>query len=467
MASKENQTLQILIISLVILVILLAAGLIWVNSNRKAAEARANSADQRANDAQSAQRQLQEEANNYKTWIGLSEADNSAAVEKTFKEDMERFGETFEEDSRFYRIILENIFEENRKLAQSEVEAKLQVKDLKQQLDATEKQKNAQIDEFKKSMEKLSEDAAAERNKFEKQYGQINEEKTKIAAQLDEQRKRYDDMVAQNAAAKKELNDRMAKLERFNEVLKSDRVDPDPFAQPADGVVRWVNQRNGTVWIDLGQADNLRPQVTFSVYSGDEDDAMSAERKASIEVTRILSPRMSEARITNDIPTDPVLEGDKIYSQVWNPGRQVGFAITGIIDMDGDGRQDLEQLKSVIVLNNGKVDATPAPDGSIAGEMTVDTRYLILGEHPDEPRMENERRAWDRMSEEADTLGIEPIALIDFLRLMGWQIENRAVQLGLGSQSQDFTAKPIESATPPKKGSGNDIFRPRKPQPTY
>ena len=62
MASKENQTLQIFIISLVILVILLAAGLIWVNSNRKAAVARASSAENHASDAQSAQRLLQEEA---------------------------------------------------------------------------------------------------------------------------------------------------------------------------------------------------------------------------------------------------------------------------------------------------------------------------------------------------------------------------------------------------------------------
>ena len=473
MASKENQTLQIFIISLVILVILLAAGLIWVNSNRKAAEARATSADQRAGEATNAQRLLQEEANNYKTEMGFSEADTSATIEKTFQEDMERFGSTFEEGSRFYRIILENIFEENNKLAKSEAEAKLQVKDLKQRLDATENQKNAQIDEFKKTMEKVSQDAAAERNKFDQQYKQINDEKSQIASQLVEQQKRFDDLVAENAATLKELNDRMAKLERFNEVLKSDRKEVDPFAQPEDGVVRWVNQRNGTVWINLGEVDQLRPQVTFSVYSGDEDDALGAERKASIEVTRILSPKMSEARITNDNPTDPVLEGDKIYSQVWNPGRQVGFAITGIIDMDGDGRQDLELLKKVIALNNGKVDATPASDGSIEGEMTVDTRYLILGEHPDVPRgMENERRtnerrAWDTMSEEADTLGIEPIALGDFLRLMGWQVERRTVKLGVGSRSQDFTAQPEDSARPPQKGSGSDIFRPRKPQPTY
>lgn len=467
MASKENQTLQIFIISLVILVLLLAAGLVWVNSNRKAAEARATQASNDASQARQVQNEVQAEANNYKTWMGFAESDNVSTIEKTFKEDMEQLGSTFDESSRFYRIIAQNLFEENRKLAQSEVEAKAQVKELKQRLDATEAEKNAQIEEFRKTMEQKSEDLAAERVKFEKEYTRIKQKNAEMAEQLASQSQRYDEMVAQNDAATKTLTDEMTKVRRFNEVLKSDRKEVDPFAQPEDGLIRWVNQRAGTVWINLGEADHLRPQVTFSVYSGEEDDATGAVRKASIEVTRILSAKMAEARITDDDPTNPVLEGDKIYSQVWNPGRQVGFAITGIIDMDGDGRDDLERLKSVIALNNGKVDAVPGKDGSIEGEMTVDTRYLILGDHPDEPRMDNERRAWDTMSEEADTLGIEPIALSDFLRLMGWQVERRTVQLGAGANPDDFTATPHNPLVPPQEGSGDNVFRPRKPQPAY
>ena len=175
----------------------------------------------------------------------------------------------------------------------------------------------------------------------------------------------------------------MANIERFNDVLKSDRKEVDPFAQPEDGLIRWVNQRNKTVWINLGEADHLRPQVTFSIYSSDEDDALGAVRKASIEVTRILSAKMAEARITDDVATNPVMEGDKIYSQVWSPGRQVGFAITGIIDMNGDGRNDLDRLKSVIALNNGKVDAVPGlPTARLKARLSVDTRYLILGDLP-------------------------------------------------------------------------------------
>ena len=466
MASKENQTLQIFIISLVILVMLLAAGLIWVNSNRKAAVARATAAEESAQSARNAERQMQDESNSYKTWMGFAEEDSKSTIEKTFTEDMERIGQTFEEGSRFYRTILQNIYEENRKLSQSEVAAKLQVKELKKTLSAVEAQTKAQIEAFSNDMKKLEQDAASERTKIADDYRRINAEKDKIAAQLAEERNRYDELVAQHAAKQKEINERMANLERFNEVLKSDRKEVDPFAQPADGIIRWVNQRNKTVWINLGEADHLRPQITFSIYTADEDDALSAERKASIEVTRILSAKMAEARITEDIATNPIMEGDKIYSQVWSPGRQVGFAITGIIDMDGDGRDDIDRLKSVIALNNGKVDAVPGPNGSVEGQMSVDTRYLILGDRPEGQKLEGAQRSWDRMSEQADTLGIEPISLTDFLRLMGWKSEQSTVKLGIGAQSKDFAATK-EDPSMPKRGRATDIFRPRKPQPTY
>lgn len=466
MASKENQTLQIFIISLVILVILLAVLLVFVNNDRRKQKARADTASENTIQAQNHEREIQAEAELYKAWMGYSEVDSKSTIEKTFTEDMERFGGTFEESSRFYRTILESIYEENRKLSQSEVAAKLQVKEFKRRLDATEAEKNAQIDEINKDMKKVQEDAASERTKFERQDRRISEEKKKIASQLAELRNRYDDMNAEHASEMKEINDRMTNLEHLNRVLKSDRKEVDPFAQPEDGLIRWVNQRNNTVWINLGEADHLRPQITFSVYSGDEDDALGAERKASIEVTRILSAKMAEARITFDVATNPVMEGDKIYSQVWSPGRQVGFAITGIIDMDGDGREDLDRLKSVIALNNGKVDAVPGSDGSIDGQLSVDTRYLILGDHPEGQRHENQQRAWDRMSEEADTLGIEPISLTEFLRLMGWQSEQRTVKLGIGAQSKDFAATK-EDPSKPKQSRSIDIFRPRKPQPTY
>ncbi len=467
MASRNNQNMQIVTISLALVLVLCLVGLVLLNNSRKTAEARAVQASSSAQEARGTVSQLQSEANQYKTWMGFPEADTLDTLQKSFTEDMASYGSTFDESSRYYRTILQNIYEENRKLAQSEGDAKTEIKKLKLRLLATEAEKDQQIAKFSKDKEKLSADAASERNKFQTLSQQINEEKDRIAAELDKKRTAIDEAASLHASEQTALNEKLGKLERVIEILKGNQVETDPFAQPEDGLVRYVNQRNGTVWINLGEADNLRPQVTFSVYEGDQSDALSAERKGSIEVTRILSDHMAEAKITDDQATRPLMSGDKVYSQVWNRGRQVGFAITGVIDFNEDGISDLRQLKQIIALNNGKVDAVPGDDGSIDGKMTVDTRYLILGEHPSDSRQASLRSAWEKMSEEADTLGIEVKTLDEFLSLMGWQPDRRTVKLGPGARSEDFPAKPIGDYKPARSDPRANIFRPRKPQPSY
>jgi len=323
------------------------------------------------------------------------------------------------------------------------------------------------IAEFSKKMKQVEADAASERTKFAKQYEEINAAKVEIEAMLEEKRNQIDEAASKSSTVQSELNEKIGKMERLVDILKTNQLDPDPFAQPADGVIRYVNQRNHTVWVNLGEADDLRPQVTFSVYDGDQNDALSAERKGSIEITRILSNHMAEGTITDDQAIRPLMSGDKIYSQVWNRGRQVGFAITGVIDFDDDGRSDLDELKKIITINNGKVDAVPGENGTIDGKMTVDTRYLILGSHPSDARQGNLRVAWEKMSAEAATLGIETITLDEFLSLMGWQPDRRTVRLGTGARSADFPARPAEDYKPTLPDPRANLFRPRKPKPSY
>jgi hypothetical protein len=221
------------------------------------------------------------------------------------------------------------------------------------------------------------------------------------------------------------------------------------------------------VWIDLGEADQLRPQISFSVFGADDSDPMKAVKKGSIEVTRILGAHMAEGQITHDDSTKPLLPGDKIYSQVWDRGRKVGFAITGLIDFNGDGKSELNQLKTIIKINNGRVDSVLEDDGKVTGDMTVHTRYLILGKRPSDPRrVENFRKAWDDMSKQADELGVETVTLDEFLNLMGWQPDSAVVKLGSGAKPEDFKARPIDSTRLPRSGrsaASKSMFRRRTP----
>ncbi|MEM8946488.1 MAG: hypothetical protein AAGD11_15050 [Planctomycetota bacterium] len=467
MASRENQTMQIFVIVLALVSLCLSVGLFMVNNSRKTAVAQAKNSKESENAARQTANEKNNEATEYKAWIGYPEADTLQTLTQTFEEDIKRWGSTFENPS--FRTILENIFEENRKLAQSEGDAKAQAKELKQQLLAIETQKNQQIDEYKTKADTATQDKESLRIQFDKDRDRLNQEKSQLAAQLAEKREELDELSADHSTKQQELLDKVAKLDRVIEIQKTKIFDADPYAQPADGRIAWVNQRERKVWINIGESDQLRPQVTFSVYSGDANDVNVTESKGSIEVIRLLGTGMAEARITDDQSTRPLMQGDKVYSQVWNRGRQVGFAITGMIDLNDDGTDDIEQLKRIIQLNNGKVDAVPDDSGDIDGKMTVDTRYLILGAYPEDSRAVSAaaRKAYDSMSEEADTLSIEVITLNDFLSLMGWRSEHRAVKVGKAGRSEDFPARPISDYKPRQLDSSKSLFRPRKPQPTY
>jgi hypothetical protein len=469
MASRENTTLQGTIIALIIVLLIMFVVAFLLNNERNKQMAAAASATAQAGEQRTAASTAQGEANSFKQWMGFSESDTLATVEAAFKKDMEQYGATFDEADRVYSSLVANLARENRDLAAAEANAKNEVKNLKETLLATETEKNKQIEQFSKEAQDAKAELAAERAKFNESRTVMNTDKDKLAEQLAGIRQEIDQTKGEAAAAAKKQQEEVAGLSRDIEILRVNQLDPDPFAQPEDGLISWVNQKEQKVWLNLGSEDSLRPQVSFSVYSGDEADALKAELKGSVEVTKILGPHMAEARITKDKPTRPLMEGDKVYSQVWNPGRQVGFALAGILDIDGDGRNDIEELKSVIALNNGKVDAEPGEDGAIAGEMTVDTRYLILGDFPETTvtDRDDQVKAWENMTAAADRLGIETITLDEFLNLMGWKADRKTVELGGTADPDDFPADRGGDYGPAKNTTGKTNFRPRKPQPTY
>ncbi|NOZ40512.1 MAG: hypothetical protein GXP24_09835 [Planctomycetes bacterium] len=232
MASRDNQTMQIFVIVLALFSLLLGVGLFMVNNWRKTAVARAQAATTEADNSRDSLRGLQKDANSYKQWIGYAEADTYQTLQKNFDEDMARWGSTFEENNRSFRTILENIFEENRKLAQSESDAKALLKTKMQQLLATESQKNEQIAKFEDDTKKALADKESLRNEFAKSRAEVNQAKDNLAAQLAEQRTKIDTLTAKHSETQQTLQDKINKLNRVIEILKSNQAPTDPYAQP-------------------------------------------------------------------------------------------------------------------------------------------------------------------------------------------------------------------------------------------
>ncbi len=140
------------------------------------------------------------------------------------------------------------------------------------------------------------------------------------------------------------------------------------------------------------------------------------------------------------------MQGDKVYSPAFRKGQKTRFALAGLIDIDKDGKSDQTRVKSLITMNGGIVDAELMDDGSVAGKMTIETRYLVKGDRPTDKTNQKFIEGFTSMTGEATRLGIESITLDNLLDRMGYVPDNRVVPMSRPSATGDATS---------------DSFRPR------
>lgn len=470
MAARQDQGMQIFLIVLIFMSIVLAvATYIGWKSNSETKQRLAQvETNLRTAKEESDKRALENEE--MRKFMGFGANDNFADVEKAYTADMERFGAAAAQDNRFYRTVLEAVFKEAADTAAREAESKKQYKELDARFAAREAETEKQIAEFKQKNKALDEDNANERRKFNESRLELENTKKELQTNLDKQRSELEGQIATRDEKLKAFEGQVAELQRavvnWREQVPKDE---ESFEIP-DGRITWVNQKDGTVWINVGEADSVRRQVTFNVYDADERDADRAVKKGSIEVTQVTSDHQAVARITQDDPTNPILTGDNIYSPVWHRGKKLRFALTGIVDFNNDGVSDLQLARELIELNGGNVDAYLGDDGKVTGEITAHTRYLVLGDFPESALRAGMQEGWQKMNQKATELGVETITLDQFVNRMGYTPQNRTVRLGEGASAIDFPARSgaagrsrPEEPLPEADDKAAPKFRPRTP----
>jgi hypothetical protein len=448
MPARQDQTLQIFLIIFIFafLVTAVVAFLGWRGYSEASTQATAlkTSLNDKTTESQNKSAELED----VRRMIGFGPQDNAADMKKAAEQDMKTYGGGIaDEASRTYRKVLETVYEEGRATAAREADLKKKLSDLNKALLAVNSDAQKQIDEYKSQAEKAQEDLANQKNSFAQYRQTLENGQKELQKSLDDQRTNYEGQIAKNNAKIKSLEDQVANLTRANHNLIEQRKDEPGSFEVADGQIIYVDQ-SGTAMINLGTADSLRRQVTFSVFDADQHDAAKAAKKGSIEVTGLLGDHMAEARITKDYPTNPILTGDNIYSQVWHRGKALHFALTGVIDIDGDGQSDLQLARDLIELNGGIVDAYLGEDGKIQGEVTANTRYLVLGDVPDSALRAAMTQGFHEMSKTASSLGVQTITLPQFIDQMGYKPQDRTVHLGTGAAARDFPPRPDQGAGP-------------------
>ncbi len=273
-------------------------------------------------------------------------------------------------------------------------------------MDEVIKKKDEEIEALSKDMLDVQVNAENEKNRLERRIEELTHDNDKL--------------IAQNNRLQDLLND----------------VTQDPSGIP-DGIIRWVDPVAGLVWINIGEAEKLPIQTTFSVYTRDNNGIGRRGRediKGGIEVTRIIGEHLAEARIVNSDIYRPFLAGDPIYSPMWSPGSIHYFALVGRIDFDHDGRDDRQKLHTMMNSQNAVIETEVDDQGVVDGPgITVKTKFLVVGGIPDPQKalpseqegIKNTMAALEKLEKDARQQGVRKINLDDFLNQIGYTSTRR------------------------------------------
>ncbi len=474
MAARENQGLQIALISFVILTILLSVFTYLLFSNWKDADLKAAAAKKEAGDAASKATTAEQNLTDLKTVMGYGQGTDLAAIKKEVVDMANQPGTGLaglpEADKTEKKIVdtlltavtsrdntIESVNGAMGKLRQDTDKA---IAEANAKLKAAEAARDSAVAELDK--ERANYKAAVEALKAEKD--QLVADKTSKNKETDALKADYErklaDAQTQVTAATKDVGRIKDELKKYYHL--------DPSA--SGGAITWINQRENMAYLNLGWEDGLHRRITFSVFPQGTTDIAKATAKGKIEVINVTGPHLAEARIIDNPPNDPLLPGDLVHTEGWHPGQHEHFAIAGMVDIDGTGRDQTEKLVNLIQANGGYVDAVinvnlkaidpkdNRPTATVKGlgpngeGMTVNTRFLILGEMTTEKQDSQIRiAASSTMMNEAKRLNVETIGLQKFLGMMGYTPRSAAAA---GGESGSGAA----GAAPADNG-----FRPRKP----
>lgn len=350
---------------------------------------------------------------------------------------------------------------------------------------AQEKEARAAADKGKVDADNTQKEELAKR---EEDINTLKKANSDLQAEYDE----YKESMEGAKGRLKILDQRIANLTTINEMISKelDEKKRTSFEIP-DGEIRWVDNLNKRVYINLGEVDGLRVRTGFSVYRknhsgvgrGTEGGAYGSEDiKGKIEVTRIIDAHTAEARIIEEVITNPMGKGDPIYTPMWSPGRSENFAFVGILDLDGDGKSDRDLLKEILRTTGAGVDNEVDDKGIlwVNGQQSEDgrpridehTKFLVIGKIPDiastaDPEeqkiIQNILGLRKELEQAARERGVPIRSLSDFLNYIGYKQQRRLFVPG-----SDVPYN-LKSGAPPKSSgqtsgaySGNKNLKPQQ-----
>ena len=202
-------------------------------------------------------------------------------------------------------------------------------------------------------------------------------------------RKAEEDKTTAVESAAKEVQDlRNQLLAKQQELVRMKKVLVVDRAPTADGQVLAASTSTGIAVINRGKRDNLKPGTVFEVYNFAKGNVRTA--KGFIKVLDV-TETSAKCGVIKMNKANPIVEGDMIANELYNPEKSLHFFILGKL-----GKYGASEAKTVLERLGNKVDGT----------VTVETDYLILGKKGGETDTDLEETAEYKKAKE---LGVKVI----------------------------------------------------------
>lgn len=496
MATRENQGLQIALIVFLMITVALAISTYYFFRQAEEYEEMALQAERKAKTQEDLAKSRHYQVQALKLMIGVPTvsaqglealrhglvADEGIkeidAIRKDFDADMKLFDASVPETERNWRKLPEYLAKSLAERNSQVVDRTAAEKNLQTEKDTLAANTKKQVDDAMNALAATKDDVVAVQEKFakaeqdsEEARKAVEEQVTTRIAQLNKELEGQIAKVNESDKKQREISSQLAGV-----AAKLDDLRRESFERP-HGRVTDVNIRTNSVYINLGRADGLRRQMTFSIYdpsvatldipnpaderTNTDEQKKKPKRKGSIEVIDVLDDHLAEARILEDEVTNPILPGDYLFTPAWRPGERLQFALVGRINIDDDADDDRDTVRRIIEVNGGEVVADVPPLGEPTGNITVNTRFIVIGERPDEVADAQVLARYNNMIAQAERSGVQQIGVKDLLSMMGYKGTNRSVTLGTAGPADVDTKKadPRFRPRPRPAANGNDAFR--------
>ena len=257
------------------------------------------------------------------------------------------------------------------------------------------------MDSLRKSLEQANQTISALNQDTDAKLQQLNKQNLDLEQQIKQLNQRHTDQLQQAqlelSQVRSSLNntisnqisqiqqleransDKDATINRLRDELEQKRGPAGGAAaatRKTDGAVLEVRERDGICYINIGARSKVIAGLHFTVFPPTGIDEQE-QGKGQIQVTRVMDT-ISECRILDQLPGNPIIPGDLVTNLAFNPQRTYTFVLGGEFDLRKTGhpsQADLEEVRLLIRRAGAKID----------DEVSIGTDFVILGDEPTRP----------------------------------------------------------------------------------